>query len=266
MAKSLLILLMAGVSRAGPAPTADDIMARVAENQKRAERLRSEFVYQQKVLIRLRDGKGKLVREEADEYVVTPTPDGTKKELTSSRKFGRPGKLAEEDADLAKDLRDDLTNDRKAKDGLNRKLFPLTAEEQRKYRFQLAGEEVHRGLPVYRIAFGPKEMGEYLGSEGPWSGETLVSRDDYQPVLITTALARKVPLLVRTMLGTNLHGLGFSVRYQKFDEGLWFPVSYGTEFRVRALFFYSRSIVVSLENTGFRRAKVDSAIAFDEPQ
>jgi hypothetical protein len=97
-------------------------------------------------------------------------------------------------------------------------------------------------------------------------GEALVSRDDYQPVLITTEMAHKLPLLVRTMLGTNLHGLGFSVRYQKFDESLWFPVSYGTEFRVRALFFYNRSIVVSLENTGFRRAKVDSVISFDEPQ
>jgi len=32
------------------------------------------------------------------------------------------------------------------------------------------------------------------------------------------------------------------------------------------LFFYNRSIVVSLENTGFRRAKVDSVISFDEPQ
>jgi hypothetical protein len=189
MVKSLLILLMAGVSCATPAPTPEDIMARVAENQNRAEKLRSEFVYQQKVLIRLRDGKGKLVREEVDEYVVTPTPDGTKKELTSSRKFGRPGRLAEEDADLAKDLRHDLTNDRKAKDGLNRKLFPLTAEEQRRYRFQLAGEEVHRGLPVYRITFRPKEMGEYLGSEGPWSGETLVSRDDYQPVGLSSASA-----------------------------------------------------------------------------
>ena len=40
------------------------------------------------------------------------------------------------------------------------------------------------------------------------------------PLLITTELARKVPLLIRTMLGTNLHGLGFSVPYQKFDEGL----------------------------------------------
>jgi hypothetical protein len=85
-------------------------------------------------------------------------------------------------------------------------------------------------------------------------------------VLITTELSRKVPLLIRTMLGTNANGLGFSVRYQKFDESLWFPVSYGTESRFRALFFYSRSVAVSLENIEFQRAKVDSAIAFDAPQ
>jgi hypothetical protein len=65
-------------------------------------------------------------------------------------------------------------------------------------------------------------------------------------------------------LGTNLHGAGFSVRYQKFDDGVWFPVSYGTEFRVRALFFYNRSIVVSLENAGFQRARVSSRIEFAE--
>ena len=54
------------------------------------------------------------------------------------------------------------------------------------------------------------------------------------------------------------------MRYQKFDDGLWFPASYGTEFRLRALFFYNRSIVVSLENTGFQRALVSSRIEFAE--
>jgi hypothetical protein len=83
--------------------------------------------------------RGNSCVRRADEYVVTPTPDGTKKELTTSRKFGRRGKLAE--------------------DGLNRKLFPLTTVEQRKHRFQLSGEEVHRGLPVYRITFAPKVIG-----------------------------------------------------------------------------------------------------------
>jgi hypothetical protein len=157
-------------------------------------------------------------------------------------------------------LRKELTEDGKAKDGLSRELFPLTAKEQRKYDFQLAGNEVYRGS-AYKVKFTPKAK-----SEGEWAGEVLVSRDDCQPVLITTHLAHKIPLLVRTALGTNLHGVGFSVRYQKFDEGLWFPVSYGTEFRVRALFFYNRNIVISLENLGFQRANVSSSIEFDELQ
>jgi hypothetical protein len=263
----VLILLMTGVGSAGSQPSADVIMARVAENQSRAERLRSAFVYQQKILIRLRDGKGKLVREESNEYVVTPTPEGTKRELTASHTYQRKGKLAEADADLANDVRNDLTNDQKAKDGVGRKIFPLTLEEQSKYNFELAGEEVYRGLTVYRINFASKDKELKInGDEGPWVGEVLVSRDEYQPVLVTTQLAHRVPLLVRTALGTNLHGLGFSVHYQRFDDGVWFPVSYGTEFRVRALFFYNRSIVVSLENTGFRSMTVDSALTFDEPR
>jgi hypothetical protein len=252
------ILAIVIVLRLEAEPSAETIMARVAENQARSERLRSSFVYQQKVLVWLHDSRGKLVREESREYLVTPTPDGTKKELTASRERARPGKLAGMDADIAHDMRDELTNDRKSKDGLNRNLFPLTAAEQRKYSFRLAGDEVYRGLPVYRITFAPKDSG------GAWKGEVLVSRDECQPVLVATQLAHKLPLLVRTALGTNLHGAGFSVRYQKFDDGVWFPVSYGTEFRVRALFFYNRSIVVSLENAGFQRARVSSRIEFAE--
>ena len=57
------------------------------------------------------------MREESNEYVVTPTPDGTKKVLTASREQTRKGKLAEMDAEIASDLRDDLTKDRE--DGLN---------------------------------------------------------------------------------------------------------------------------------------------------
>ena len=110
------------------------------------------------------------------------------------------------DADIVSDLRDDLTNDRESKDGLNRRLFPLTAEEQRKYSFRLAGD------------------------------------------------AHKIPLLVRTALGTNLHGLGFSVRYQKFDGGHGFPSVMGRSFACARCFFYR-----------FQRAKVSSRIEFTAP-
>jgi hypothetical protein len=62
-------------------------------------------------------------------------------------------------------------------------------------------ENQGRGLPIYRITFAPKEMGDDIDEQdGPLMGE------------------------------------------------------------------YSRSIVISLENAGFRRAKFDSSIAFDEPR
>jgi hypothetical protein len=137
-------------------------------------------VYQQKVLVRLCDGSGKIVREELDEYLVTPTPDGIKKERTAFHEYARKGKLGEIDEELAHELRDDLTDDRKAKDGLDQNLFPLTSKEQRGYDFQLAGSEVYRGLPAYRITFAPKKKSD----ERAWKGEVLVNRDEYQPVLI----------------------------------------------------------------------------------
>jgi hypothetical protein len=67
---------------------------------------------------------------------------------------------------------------------------------------------------------------------------------------------------VRTLLGTDVKGLGFSVAYDKFGEGLWFPVSYGGEFQIRALFVYKRTISISLANSNFRRTDVKSTVAF----
>ena len=61
---------------------------------------------------------------------------------------------------------------------------------------------------------------------------------------------------------TNLKGLGFSVSYQKFADGLWFPVSYGGEFELRAVFFYSRKISVSMANSDFRRTDVTTNVAY----
>ena len=49
---------------------------------------------------------------------------------------------------MVDDLRADFTQDRKSKDGLNRKLFPLTTAEQGRSRFQLAGEEIYHDLRV----------------------------------------------------------------------------------------------------------------------
>ncbi|MGI8742203.1 MAG: hypothetical protein ACR2NN_06460 [Bryobacteraceae bacterium] len=256
-----------------PAETAESIMARVAENQDRAEQTRTAFVYQQNVLVRMQRYNGKLAREEYSEFTVAPTPSGIAKTRThflgkyvahgKTIEYDEPGfeyKNMDIDGEVAHAMADELTADRKSKDGISNDLFPLTAKEQKKYEFHLEGAEDYRGASVYRITFVSKP-GE--DDEG-WAGEALIDRQEYQPVVVTTHLAAKIPLLVRTMLGTNLEHLGFKVTYKKFDTGLWFPLTYGGEFKVRALFLYARRVGVSLQNNGFRRADVTTTINFEK--
>jgi len=269
---------MASAATAEEPRSADEIMAQVAINQDRGQHERSAFVYRQNIVIRLRDSHNKLLREEVSDYQVMPAEERTNKELVSFTgryhkgkemvSYGKDeklndGGLGEADAQLARELRDDLISDKKSKDGLSPELFPLTAKEQLKYRFTLKGEEAYQGTSVYRIAFEPKPKME---NDSAWKGEALISKAELQPMLVTTKLAHGIPLLVRTALGTNFQGLGFSVEYRKFDEGVWFPVSYGTEFRFHVLFFYSRQIAVSMVNSDFRRADVKSSVEFETTQ
>jgi hypothetical protein len=264
-----------------PPPSADEIMARVAVNQDAAETARESYVYRQKIAVRLRDTHGRVVREEISAYDIVPNARRTQKRLVSfSGRYWKESSMIsyeksgegeeggfryEADSHLAHNLRDGLTGDHKSKDGLSKSLFPLTAKEQRKYRFALKGTENYQGNEVYRVGFEPRKPGVVSdeSDDTVWKGDALISRSDLQPLLITTRLARGVPLLVRTALGTNVPGLGFSVQYQKFDDGVWFPVSYGTEFRVRVLFVYSRQITISMFNSDFRRAAVSSSVEFD---
>ena len=91
-----------------------------------------------------------------------------------------------------------------------------------------------------------------------------MDREEYQPVLITTSLAEKVPIWAKTFLGTDVKQVGFKITYKKFDDGLWFPVTYGGEFKFKALFVYARRVGVSLQNSAFQRASVESKVAFDQ--
>jgi hypothetical protein len=68
---------------------------------------------------------------------------------------------------------------------------------------------------------------------------------------------------VRTLLGTDLPGLGFNVRYRRLDKDIWFPDSFGTEFRLKAVFFIDRTITISLENKNFKHASAESQIHYE---
>jgi hypothetical protein len=247
--------------------TADEIMARVADNQDRAEQLRAQYIYRQHAHITTRKFNGKLMREETADYTVLPGATGTEKQLLAltgrywhkDRYLDFRGEPTPEtdslDGDLVHDFREDLCGE-KSKDGIGRDLFPLTSTEVKKYRFRLLGERIVGGRATYRIAFRPADSREIA-----WAGEALIDKAELQPVSVYTKLSRRIPFAVRTLLGTDLPGVGFSVQYARQEQGVWFPVSFGTEFRLHVIFFINRQITVALQNTDFERTHVNSRIA-----
>jgi hypothetical protein len=231
---------------------------------------------------------GRLMRDETAEYDVLPTPDGaTKKLALLNGRYLHKGKYQDFqgeprpdadtiDAELVRSFRVDLTGDRTEteskqghgvhvdldedsdnKDGIGGDLFPLSTEQQKKYSFRLLGEQMFQGRSAYHIGFGPKDKNDIA-----WAGEAYIDKEEFQPILVFTKLSRRIPFAVRTFLGTDLPGVGFSVQYKRQEDGVWFPSSFGTEFRLKVLYFLNRDISVSLDNRDFKRTHVDSKIEY----
>jgi opacity protein-like surface antigen len=270
-----LIAVFSALAAAAAAQTPDvqTIMQNVGRNQAQAVALRQEFTFHQRQLLKMNRGNGKVAREEHREYEITPKGHGVAKELLRFEgkyeykgkyvTYDRPGynyKDMDIDGDLIDDLSNDLTNDKSSRDGIGANLFPLTTEEQHKYNFKLLAAEKYRGRDVYRVGFEPKPHQDF--DEAAWKGEAMIDAAEFQPVSVHSKLALKIPKAVKVLLGTDINGLGFAVTYQKFEDGVWFPVSYGGEFEVRAVFFYKRTISVNMTNTDFHRTDVKSNVTY----
>ena len=250
--------------------SADEIMKRVAANQDREQKERSNFLYEESLRVATRRTNGKLAREEWTDSMVIPTVKGIEKKRQSIRGRywhkgryedfkGEPVPEAESlDGGLTSGFRDDLTND-KSKDGIGKDLFPLSTEEQKNYKFELLGEQTVSGRKAYRIRFGPADKNDFT-----WAGEAIIDEKEFQPMSVYSRLSKRIPFFVRTFLGTDLPGLGFNTQYARIEKDVWFPVSFGTEFRLHAVFFINRTITMSMENKNFRRATVDSHVTYDD--
>jgi len=268
MRAAISILLFAGACRAASDLPAAEIMKRVAENQDRAQKDRLAYLYDQHVKVGTRHTNGKLAREEIADYTVTPGVKTVERKQTAIQgRYLRKGRYNDFTGDpvpesgtldggLVSSFRESLF-DKDSKDGLDKDLFPLTTDGQKELRFELLGEQMVAGRKAYRLRFRPEDSHEYT-----WAGEALIDEEEFQPVSVYTRLSRRLPLAVRTLLGTDVPGIGFNVAYQRLERDIWFPVSFGTEFRLRAVFFINRVITVSLENKNFKHATAESQIRY----
>ena len=271
-----------------PSLTADQIMTRVAANQDRSEAERAHYVFVQHARVLSR--KGSTIRcEETTDTRITPTPTGsTQQLLTIQGRLLHKGsyitynhlpdsKHAKDtsdgdgskanieqidedentDLDLVENIRANLLGDKPShsKDGINNSLFPLTSKQQGDYAFVLRGHEPRNGRDTFHIEFHPKDK-----SDIGWKGDAWIDTATFEPVVIRTALSRNLPLGVRVLLGTNVPGIGFTAIYAPQPDGVWFPVSLGSEFKIHVLYFFSRQIVIAAENRDFEKTHVTSTI------
>lgn len=158
------------------------------------------------------------------------------------------------DRQIVENMRKSLMED-KSRDGINAQLFPLTTKQQADYDFELAGPERMNGRDVFHVVFRPKDRKDF-----GWRGDAYVDVAAFEPVLVTTGMSRKIPFAVRTFLGTNFPGLGFTVTYAPRTDGIWFPVTFSTEFKIEVMFFFRRTVIVDAENRDFERTHVTSRI------
>jgi hypothetical protein len=257
----------------GQTLSAEDIMCRVAENQHRAQAARNTFVYDMNVFVRLKRANGKLAREESRDYVVAPTAKGAQRKLIRLE-----GKILEgrteipyteahyehKKADVDAGITDSFARSimwRKHSMGVWVDWFPLSGEQQSRYEFKLEGEERYRDSDVYRISFQELKNED---DDDCWSGEALIDRKEFQPVLISTHWSCKIPRPVTIMLGISVSQMGAKVTYQRFDKDIWFPTVCGGEMKVRVLFLYARTIAFSAKNSGFRKTDVQTSINFED--
>jgi len=158
------------------------------------------------------------------------------------------------DREIVENMRWNLIHD-KSKDGISVNLFPLSSKEQADYAFRMVGRERLNDRDVFHISFLPKKKDDF-----GWSGDAYIDTAAYEPVLISTVMARKIPFAVRTLLGTNVPGLGFTITYAPQPDGVWFPVTFSTEFKIHVLFFFHREIVLDAQNREFEKTHVTSRI------
>ena len=291
-----LLLLLPVLHAQGTPLTAAEIMARVAANQDAADAERAHFVYVQHAVVQSRKGKTVRCAETTDSRVTPgvkgstqtllsldgrlrmkdklityhelpaarpPVPDDLKDDpalAKEERQRRRKQREAIEDTDefmdrdLVENMRKNLTND-KGQDGLAAGLFPLTSKAQGEYTYTLKGRERRNGHDVYHLTFTPKDKDDY-----GWRGDAWIDAEAFQPVMVQTAMAKNIPFAVRFMLGTSVPGLGFAATYAPQPSGTWFPVSFGSEFKLNVLFFLHRTITISVENRDFQTTHVDSRI------
>jgi hypothetical protein len=117
---------------------------------------------------------------------------------------------------------------------------PFSAEAAPLYDFQIEGQELLEGQPVWVVGFAPKQAEDDL-----FVGRAWISRTDYQPLYVEVAPA---------VLPRVLERLAMSIRFAAVD-GFRLPSVFRMEMRVRVNFLVTladRTLSIEDRYSGYR--------------
>jgi len=258
-------------------PSPDEILRSAREHQDRSREQQVRWIFDQEVFVRLLRGGGKLAREERRFYRVRPNMQSTDRELTALQgQVVLKGKVhpyfdtdyrhrsMDIDGELTESFSNDLMDkyDPRADRGDDDSVYPLSKRMLEGHDFTFHGRDEYKRRSVFRFTFQPKPKNS--PERGFWEGEILIDTASLAPVLIITHQAKGVPLVVRTLLGSNVRQLGYRLEYTERDDGTWFPSIYSAEFSFRILFGYARRVAMMSRNSNFLRASAESSIRYDD--
>jgi len=142
-------------------------------------------------------------------------------------------------------MRKNLMHD-KSKDG-SRAPVSVDDEGTGRLRVSVDGRERLNGREVFHITFGPKDKSGFSG----WKGNAYVDTTAYQPVLVTTEMARKIPFAVRTFLARICRGWGLRSSTHRSPMACGFRCRFQRS-QIHVLFFFNRTLC-STRRTGSSR-------------
>jgi len=219
--------------------TADEIVQRAVEADKKNQELSETYIYEEKIVSQVLDKKGNISKSR-EKSVLVAAETGISYEFIPGDDGDRlliAGTTVKTDALTSNDIK--KSKAKKLKNPV--KLYTESMQMQdlaAKYDFALEGEETVNGVATYRLAFKPKTQKTKEKSKADkvmnhLMGTLWISKSDYAIVSCSASLAKAVNM---AWFFARIRDVDLHYNAHRLPSGVWMP-------KDLTLYFNSRSLV-----------------------
>jgi len=230
LAASLALSLLA--AETAPLPEGNAYVRGLVPRQKRREEALNRYTYDVEQLLEERDEKGSVTRRKVRSYEVFYVKGRPVWKLVAED--GRPltpGERAAEERRVRQEV-DDTLKGRAAEDDARLRLSAILE----RYDFQTVGRENLDGWPALVLEFSARPGKRDLPGDvflRNLAGRLFV--DEGEGEVVRAEVGNTAAIKLALGVGASVSGLGFTLDFQKIEDGLWMPARVEAEAEARVL-------------------------------